>query len=161
MEKPETTMNVSIRPATLSDVDIIAEFNLALAKETENLALNKERLMNGILSLLMDASKGFYLLAEFSGEPVGQLMITYEWSDWRNGSFWWIQSVFVRPEMRGKGVFTSLFQNIEERAKNSTEVCGLRLYVDHTNRRAQRTYERLGMTKSHYEMHEDDFVFHT
>jgi GNAT superfamily N-acetyltransferase len=151
-------MNTIIRPATVSDSVIIAEFNTFLAKETENIDLDRERLKKGIESLFADKSKGIYYLTEADDKVVGQLMITYEWSDWRNATCWWIQSVYVLPEYRMHGVFRKLYHYIESLARTRGDVCGLRLYVDTSNKRAQQTYEALGMKRSHYEMMDVDFV---
>ncbi len=151
-------MNVSIRQATKQDADIITRFNALMAEETEQRALESQRLLNGVLALLSDSSKGIYFLAEVDGLPAGQLMITYEWSDWRNGNFWWIQSVYVQKEFRGKGVFKALFKHLYSLAQADETVCGIRLYVDQANERAQRTYEHLGMKKAHYEVYRVDFV---
>ncbi|MGD1043798.1 MAG: GNAT family N-acetyltransferase [Bacteroidota bacterium] len=151
-------MNIMTRQATASDIAIIAEFNAAMAKETENLEIDRERLQRGIEALIADLSKGIYYLAEADGKVVGQLMITYEWSDWRNTTFWWIQSVYVQPEYRGRGIFRSLYQCVESIARNRGDVCGLRLYVDQSNTRAQQTYEALGMKHSHYQMMDVDFA---
>jgi len=146
------------RRATSSDSAIIAEFNAAMAKETENLELNREHLQKGTDALIADSSKGIYFLAETDGKIVGQLMITYEWSDWRNATFWWIQSVYVQPEYRKQGIFRSLYRYVESIARNRGDVCGLRLYVDQSNKHAQQTYEALGMKRSHYQMMDVDFV---
>lgn len=151
-------MMYTIRTATLADAPRIAEFNALMAKETENLELDMNRLRAGVEEVLRDSSKGVYYVAEANGVVVGQTLITYEWSDWRNGMFWWIQSVYVHKDYRGQGVFKSLFQHIRSRAEREKTVCGLRLYVEKHNARAQRTYERLGMKKTHYEMFEVDFV---
>jgi ribosomal protein S18 acetylase RimI-like enzyme len=150
-------MNLSIRLADSSDVSIIAEFNAAIAKETEGIELNRERLRKGVEVLFADPSKGLYYIAESNGKIAGQLMITYEWSDWRNATFWWIQSVYVRPEYRRQGVFRALYRYIETIAGTRGDVCGVRLYVEKENDRAQKTYEALGMKHSHYEMMEIDF----
>lgn len=151
-------MTVSIRRAKVSDAPVIANFNFAIAKETEHLELDRKRLFRGVKALLVDRSKGFYIVAVVDGRVVGQLMITYEWSDWRNANFWWIQSVYVAAEFRGAGVFTALYRHIEKEARKHTSVCGLRLYVEHANTRAQKTYERLGMRKAEYGMYEIDFI---
>ena len=151
-------MNIISRPATASDIDIIVEFNAAMAKETENLELDRERLQKGTEALIADSSNGIYYVAEADGKVVGQLMITYEWSDWRNGTFWWIQSVYVQPEYRERGIFRSLYRYVESIARNRGVVCGLRLYVDQSNKRAQQTYEALGMKHSHYQIMDTDFV---
>jgi GNAT superfamily N-acetyltransferase len=149
-------MDLSVRLATPSDVSIIAEFNAAMAKETEEIELNRERLRRGVEALFADPSKGLYYIAESNRKIAGQLMVTYEWSDWRNATFWWIQSVYVRPEYRRHGVFRALYRSIETIAGTRGDVCGVRLYVDHSNGHAQKTYESLGMKHSHYEMMEMD-----
>ncbi|MGA3285800.1 MAG: GNAT family N-acetyltransferase [Bacteroidota bacterium] len=149
-------MNISIRLAVPSDVSIIAEFNTAMAKETEGIELNRERLRKGVEALFADPSKGLYYITESNGKIAGQLMITYEWSDWRNAAFWWIQSVYVRPEYRRHGVFRALYRYIETIARTRGDVCGVRLYVDQSNERAQKTYESLDMRRSHYQMMEMD-----
>jgi len=151
-------MNITIRPATIADAAIITRFNELLAVETENIALEHSRLLTGVEQLLRDPAKGFYILAEADNAVVGQTMITYEWSDWRNGVFWWIQSVYVEKASRGTGIFKALFEYIRVLAAASGNVCGLRLYVDVHNARAKQTYERLGMNASHYELYETDFV---
>jgi ribosomal protein S18 acetylase RimI-like enzyme len=149
-------MDLSVRLAAPSDVSIIAEFNTAIAKETEGIELNRERLRKGLKAMFADPSKGLYYIAESNGKIVGQLMITYEWSDWRNATFWWIQSVYVHPEYRRRGVFRALYRYIESIAGLRGDVCSVRLYVEKENDRAQKTYEALGMKHSHYEMMEMD-----
>ncbi|HEY5616222.1 MAG TPA: GNAT family N-acetyltransferase [Bacteroidota bacterium] len=151
-------MIITIRPATLADASKITEFNALMANETEGIDLDMVRLHAGVESVLRDSSKGIYYVAEENGFVVGQTLITYEWSDWRNGMFWWIQSVYVQKDVRGKGVFKALFDHVGKLAKQEKTVCGLRLYVEKHNDRAQQTYERLGMKKTHYEMFELDFV---
>lgn len=151
-------MNITIRLATPTDASIIAEFNTALAKETENIELNRERLQRGVESLLAHPTKGFYFVAENNDNILGQLMITYEWSDWRNATFWWLQSVYVHPNYRNQGVFRALYQHIESLARTCTDVCGLRLYVAKENLHAQKTYEALGMKQSHYQIMDVDFI---
>ncbi len=151
-------MSIQIREASYADAPMITEFNQSIAKETENLALDRQRLLKGVQALLSDPKKGCYYLAEVDGRVVGQLMITFEWSDWRNGNFWWIQSVYVHKEYRMMGVFTSLYRYVLELARKRGDVSGLRLYVDHENKRAQQTYENLGMKPTRYEMREIDFV---
>jgi ribosomal protein S18 acetylase RimI-like enzyme len=147
-------MNIIIRNANPSDTGTLVAFNAVMAQETESLELDRERLRKGVESVLADSSKGFYIVAEINGAVVGQLMITYEWSDWRNATFWWIQSVYVLPSHRNHGVFRSLYRYIESSARSQGSVCGLRLYVEKENLRAQKTYEALGMTRSHYQMME-------
>ena len=151
-------MNVAIRKARASDAATIAKFNQLMAKETERRSLDGKVLLAGVDALLGDEAKGLYFVAESANVVVGQLMITYEWSDWRNGNIWWIQSVYVRQEHRGKGVFKALFEHVANLAKQQSDVCGLRLYVEENNTRAKKTYEGLGMKKTHYELYEIDFV---
>ena len=149
---------ITIRRAIDSDAVIIADQSAAMAREIEDIELNRDRLLAGTRAVLEDAEKGFYVVAEREGRVAGQLMITYEWSDWRNGVFWWIQSVYVEPESRGQGVYTALHRWVREQAKHTGDVCGIRLYVDKSNQTAQRTYRRLGMTPAVYDMYETDFV---
>lgn len=133
-----------------------------MAHETEKRQLDIERVRQGVHALLTDPTKGAYFVAETetNGTPaiVGQLLITCEWSDWRNGNFWWIQSVYVAEEFRGQGVFRALFDHVDQLAKSRKDVCGLRLYVDAHNDSARKTYERLGMKRTNYELFETDFV---
>ena len=149
---------MNVRPARASDAALISDFNVRLARETENRRLNRLRVRRGVAALLKDGSKGTYFLAEEEGVVAGQLSITYEWSDWRNGNFWWIQSVYVAPEFRQHGVFRALYAHVHELAKSRGDVCGLRLYVDVDNNPAQRTYKKLGMSETHYKFFETDFV---
>jgi ribosomal protein S18 acetylase RimI-like enzyme len=114
--------------------------------------------MAGVSAALDDPSKALYFIAEVDGLPAGQLMITYEWSDWRNGVFWWIQSVYVVPEWRRRGVYRKLYAEVQRLARERSGVCGLRLYVERHNELAQGAYERLGMRRAAYEMFEEDFV---
>jgi ribosomal protein S18 acetylase RimI-like enzyme len=149
---------VIIRPAKLADGDIIARFNAAIALETERLTLDSDRLLKGVQAVLDDANKGFYIVAEVDGCVVGQIMITFEWSDWRNGVFWWIQSVYVEPAYRKQKIFTQLHRTIEKMAHDDGTVCGIRLYVERENVRAQMVYKNLGMYPTVYEMYETDYV---
>lgn len=147
-----------IRPARAADAPVITRFNLALARETESLSLAPVSVQRGVRALLRTPAKGAYFLAELDGAIAGQLLLTYEWSDWRNGNFWWIQSVYVAPGFRRRGVFRALYAHVERLARSRRDVCGLRLYVERGNRHAKRTYRRLGMAKTHYELFEVDFV---
>ena len=149
-------MKLHIRPANSQDGDAIIHFNASMAMETENKELNFDILRDGVSRVLSDPTKGFYLVAESEEKVVGQLMITYEWSDWRNADFWWIQSVYVLPDYRGSGVFKALYRHVAIEAKKSN-ACGLRLYVDQSNVRAQDTYRSLGMSASHYQFFETEF----
>ncbi len=151
-------IEIRIREAQLTDVPVIAEFNRRLAWETERIELNPAVLRQGVTAVVGDPQKGVYYVAEEQGSVVGQLMITYEWSDWRNGNLWWIQSVFVKEECRGRGVFRALFKHLETLALAGDGVAGLRLYMHAHNQAARRTYERLGMSRSDYEVFERDFV---
>lgn len=148
----------SIRVGAKIDAPVIAAYNAALAHETEGLQLDADRLLAGVLAVFDDPAKGFYLVAEQDGKVVGQLMITYEWSDWRNGVFWWVQSVYVVPAARGRGVYRALYQAMLTRARERGDVCGVRLYVEGHNEAAKRTYAKLGMAATIYEMWEEDFV---
>lgn len=149
---------LTIRHANPADGPVIAKFNALMALETEQRNLEHGTLRKGVEAVLKDPEKGVYFVAEMDGVMVGQLMITFEWSDWRNGLFWWIQSVYVREEYRGKGVFKALFKFIETESKKQPNVCGLRLYVEGENTRAKKTYERLSMKKTPYELYEIDYV---
>lgn len=151
------TTPVQVRPARLEDAEIIAAFNTAIARETENKTLRPETVRAGVERVLTDASLGRYYVAECDGRVVGQCMITYEWSDWRCGTFWWIQSVYTHPEYRGRGVFRTLYRAIEQAARQTPDVCGLRLYVEAHNERAIETYRRLGMTPSGHVLYEADW----
>lgn len=151
-------IKIKIRPARPADVAVIADFNRRMARETEGRRLDPLRVARGVRTLLRNPAKGTYYLAETAGIVVGQLLITYEWSDWRNGNFWWIQSVYVRADYRGRGIFRALFERIRRLAERRRDVCGLRLYVDARNGGARKTYARLGMQKTGYEVFELDFV---
>lgn len=148
---------MKIRKARPADAAVIARFNRNLAWETEKLRLHRRTVDRGVRALLKDKAKGIYFVAEQAGEVIGQLMITYEWSDWRNGNIWWIQSVYVAAAFRQQGVFRALFQHVEKLGRARREVCGLRLYVEKHNRRAHRAYARLGMRCTHYEIYETAF----
>jgi ribosomal protein S18 acetylase RimI-like enzyme len=150
MSEGRTTPAVTLRRATPADAAMIAEFNRRLALESEGKALEMTTLSAGVAACLADAAKGFYTLAELGGEVVGQTLITLEWSDWRNGWFWWIQSVYVTESARGNGVFRALFNHLHARAQADTEVIGLRLYVEKDNAKAQDVYRKLGMTETGY-----------
>lgn len=145
-------MALSIRRAIAGDEAVLAEFNAALAWESEHKRLDSGVLLAGVRAVLTDANKGFYTVAERDGQVVGQLMVTFEWSDWRNGWFWWVQSVYVRPEDRRGGVFRELFGAIQREAEADPSVIGLRLYVERDNTRAKETYRSLGMSSTPYEL---------
>jgi GNAT superfamily N-acetyltransferase len=147
-------MEIKIREAAVSDGLVIADFNLRLAEESEGLRLDAACVQAGVAALLKDPGKGIYYVAEAEGAVVGQLMITYEWSDWRNGTIWWLQSVYVKPEFRRAGVFRALFNYLRDLAQAQKEVCSLRLYMHGDNVRARQAYERLGMSRTRYEVFE-------
>jgi ribosomal protein S18 acetylase RimI-like enzyme len=149
---------LSIRRARASDLDAIARFNRAMALETEELSLDPERLREGVRAALSDEGRGAYRIAELDGRACGCLLVTREWSDWRNGWFWWIQSVYVEPELRRRGVYRALYGAVLDEARANGGVCGLRLYVDEANRPAQEVYRRLGMERTRYALFEVDFV---
>jgi GNAT superfamily N-acetyltransferase len=143
-------MSLTIRRALPTDAPTVVDFNARLAEESEGKRLDRALLEPGVAAALADPHKAVYFLACDVDEPLGQISITYEWSDWRNGWFWWIQSVFVRPEHRQRGVFRALYRHLEELARNDASVIGLRLYVEDENLRAQKTYENLGMQPTTY-----------
>lgn len=160
--------NLTIRTAAADDAETLVHFNRQMAEETEGKVLDPETVRNGVRGLLNDSSRGFYLVAvrtEKSAEAhaesppssrvLGALMITTEWSDWRNGTIWWIQSVYVRPAARRSGVYTALHRAVRRRARETEDVCGLRLYVERGNAAARETYEALGMRKTSYRMYEE------
>ena len=141
---------MKIREAIAGDLDFIAAANAALATETEGQELDMAVLRPGIQAVLDDRTLGRYYMAEIDGRVVGQLMTTYEWSDWRNGLFLWIQSVYVLQEFRGAGVFRALYDHLSSLAASDSRICGIRLYVDRSNASAQEVYARLGMQRSNY-----------
>jgi len=145
-------MTFAIRDAVPTDADTIADFNNRLAEETEARTLVPELIGGGVAALLADPSKGHYWVAESGDQVIGQIGISFEWSDWRNGMMWWIQSVYVHKNHRRKGAYSSLYQHVESLARNDPEVIGIRLYVEKNNDRAQSTYAKLGMNKTHYQI---------
>jgi GNAT superfamily N-acetyltransferase len=145
-----------VRPATDADLDTLVAGNLALAEETECVRLDRSTLSEGVKAVIERRAPGQYWAAELDGRVVGQLLITFEWSDWRNRMVWWIQSVYVWPEARRRGVFRALYDRVRQEAR-AAGAGGLRLYVDTTNTRAQRTYPALRMNGDHYRVFEDMF----
>jgi ribosomal protein S18 acetylase RimI-like enzyme len=143
-------MPLTLRRATPADAAVIAEFNRRLAQETEDKTLDDATLSAGVAAVLADPLRGLYFVAERDDAVVGQLMITTEWSDWRNGWIWWIQSVYVRHDARRQGVFRALYQHVESAARADPQVVGLRLYVEHDNHTAQQTYLGMGMERTGY-----------
>lgn len=156
-------MNVSdahivVREATDRDVAALVDGNAAMALETEGKTLDRDRLLRGVRAALADAGRGRYLVASRADDHAGQLMLTREWSDWRNGWFWWIQSVYVRPAHRRCGVFRALYEAVVAEARSRGDVCGLRLYVEAENTAAQATYAALGMETTSYRFLEVDWT---
>jgi ribosomal protein S18 acetylase RimI-like enzyme len=149
-----------IRPGAADvpgDLETITDFQLRMARETEGLELDPGTVIRGVAAVLADPGKGSYWLAERDGSTggiVGSLLTTFEWSDWRNGTVLWIQSVYVVPGERGRGVYRALYEHLKRRVENDPGLKGLRLYVDRRNAAAQEVYERLGMTREHYELFE-------
>jgi len=145
---------VTIRKAVLRDVETIANYNIQMAMETEDKKLDKKVVLKGVKAVIKDPRKGFYLLAEKKDAIFGQLMITFEWSDWRNKCFWWIQSVYVDRRYRNQKIFTSLYREIMRLAISTDDVCGLRLYVEEHNESAKKVYKKLDLRRTSYEMFE-------
>lgn len=143
-------MSLTIRRAVAADAPLIVEYNRRLALETEGKALDLAVLSAGVAAGLADSEKARYFVAEDEGRVVGQLMLTLEWSDWRNGWVWWIQSVYVHPEARRRGVFRALYQHVHQAASADPQVAGIRLYMERDNHVAQQTYLSLGMGLSNY-----------
>ncbi|UUX91947.1 GNAT family N-acetyltransferase [Methanoplanus endosymbiosus] len=147
-------MDVTVRKAMEDDAAVISGNNIRMAYETEGRVLDADTALKGVLGLFEDESRGFYIVAECKGEIAGQCMITYEWSDWNCGSYWWIQSVYVREDFRRKGIFRKIYEFIAELSVSEGDVCGLRLYVDDDNLNAIEVYGRMGFSRSHYLMFE-------
>lgn len=147
--------NVAIRKAKASDANKIAEFNINMANETEGIRLKPEVILAGAKRLIEDDTLGYYLVAESDKEIIGSLMVTTEWSDWRNGQFWWIQSVYVLPQWRRMGLYRALYEKVKLLAEDNKNVCGYRLYVERENMIAQSTYDSVGMHETHYKMYEE------
>jgi ribosomal protein S18 acetylase RimI-like enzyme len=150
-------MSISIRSATSADAELIADFNNRLAMETEDRTLNNDLIVPGVDALLHDAAKGRYWVALAEDRIVGQIGVTYEWSDWRNGMLWWIQSVYVHEDFRRRGIFSALYRHVESLAAAEANVRGLRLYLEKENRGAQKTYESLGISVTGYRVMETIF----
>lgn len=146
-----------VRIGEYKDVDTLVESNVALAWETEQKRLSSEVVTKGVQSLLGNPRYGFYVVAEAADEVVGSVMVTFEWSDWRCGLFWWIQSVYVKPEFRRQGIFRNLYEFLKERASREQNVCGFRLYVEGSNRTGQDTYDGVGMKETSYGVYEELF----
>jgi len=154
---PLVSDGLYIRLAVPDDAETIAAFNRAMALETENKSLNENVSVRGVGAVLADPQLGRYYVVSDRHDVHASLMVTYEWSDWRNGLFWWVQSVYVRPERRRAGLFSRLYQFVKNEAQRDERVCGLRLYVERENTSAQATYRRLGMHTESYDIMEQLF----
>ena len=146
--------SVQIRPGRSGDAETIAELQVRMARETEDLELDRETVGRGVRAVLDYPGKGEYWIAEAAGRVVGCLMVTPEWSDWRDGTVLWVQSLYVLPEARGQGVYRRLYEHLKSRVEATPRLMGIRLYVDKRNAAAQRVYDRLGMSREHYELFE-------
>lgn len=148
-------IGITISTGTINDVEAIADFQVAMAQESEGTTLQMDTLLQGVQSVMEDENKGTYIVVRKDGEPVGSLLLTREWSDWNNAWYWWIQSVYVAPAFRRQGVYRSMYQYVKQLAKENG-VAQVRLYVDKTNQRGLCTYQALGMHESHYLLYEED-----
>ncbi len=153
-----TTSPITVRPAVPQDAPAIVRFQQNMALETEDKPLDAPTVTAGVAAVFDDPLKGFYIVAETDGAVVGSLLITYEWSDWRDATFWWIQSVYVDAAHRRRGVYTAMHGYVLDRARADAGICGVRLYVERANTGAQATYKKLGMDHSHYDLYETDFT---
>ena len=155
MKEQYCDVGLEIAVGCVVHAEEIARFQVAMAMESEGLALNEERVRRGVRAVLDDEAKGRYVIALLGGKVVGCLMITREWSDWNSCWYWWIQSVYVLPEYRGRGIYKAMYGNVLEQAK-SAGVFQIRLYVDKNNTTAQAVYQKLGMEECHYCLYEKD-----
>jgi len=144
----------TVRPARPEDAPVIARFQILMARETEGMELDPETVGRGVAAVFADRGRGEYVIAEAGGQLLGCLLVTPEWSDWRNGTVLWIHSVYVVPEHRGRGVYRALWEHLRARVQAASDLRGIRLYVDKRNTAAQRVYTRLGMTREHYDLFE-------
>jgi GNAT superfamily N-acetyltransferase len=147
-------METTIRKATKADLEVLILFQRAMAEETESIELDSEIVRQGIDALFDDPSKGKYIVIGLDGVLAGCLMLTYEWSDWRNGTVLWIQSVYIEPQHRGKGLYKLLYNFVKNEVSSDNSIKGIRLYVDKRNTTAQKVYETLGMNGEHYQVYE-------
>ncbi len=147
-------MNYQICSASENHIELIADFQLKMALETESIKLDQTTVLNGVSAVFNDQNLGQYFVAKHENTVIASLMITYEWSDWRNAKVWWIQSVYVIPEFRRKGVFQLFYQHIQNLVNEDVNIGGIRLYVDKTNLPAQKTYNNVGMNGEHYQLFE-------
>ena len=145
------------RKGTLADTETIVQFQKNMALETEGKTLQEFAIKSGVTEVIKDTQKGTYLVAEYEGHIIGSLLITYEWSDWRNGWFWWIQSVYVKSEWRRKGVYSHLYDEVKKLSSGVKNICGIRLYVEKENIIAQTVFKKLGMHDTKYLLYETEF----
>ena len=145
---------IIFRKSQNSDSETIQKFQSAMAWETEQLKLDPISLEKGVNAVFANSNLGTYHVCEVDSEVVGSLLLTTEWSDWRNGAVWWIHSLYFKPEYRGQGLFTQWYHSVQQSAKNQKDVRGIRLYVEHSNLKAQKIYEKLGMNGDHYRLYE-------
>ena len=150
-----TDIDLTITLGKVSDIDAIVRFQADMAMESEGTMLDMDRLALGVTSAINDEQRGIYLVARAEGKPIGSLMVTREWSDWNNMWYWWIQSVYVMPEYRKKGVYKAMYTTLKDMARENG-VSQIRLYADRTNLAAQQVYKKLGMQESHYLMFEEN-----
>ena len=150
----ENRINYTVYTGTQDDIQAIAQFQVDMALESEGTVLDIQTVLPGVTAAMNDPQKGTYLVARADGQAISSLMLTREWSDWTNRWYWWIQSVFVKPEYRGKGAYRAMYERIKEMAKENS-VNQIRLYVDKTNYRAQEVYKKVGMDECHYLMYEE------
>lgn len=143
-----------IREATIKDLEVIVDFNLKLAIETESKTLDREIVVKGVEKVIKKEIDGMYFVCEMDGKIVGQTMMLFEWSDWRNGNFVWIQSVYIDEEYRKSGIFRNFYAKVKEYCDSREDCVGLRLYVDKNNHKAQSVYKKLGMKPNNYDMYE-------
>ncbi len=141
---------MKVRKATTRDILSIVDFQLKMATETEGIELDSETVVKGVSSVVEDASKGQYYVTEINNKVVASLLTTFEWSDWRNGTILWIQSVYVLNEYRRKGIYRNMYSHIKDLVLNDQNLNGIRLYADKSNLAAQKTYQELGMNHDHY-----------
>ncbi len=145
---------IVVRKGILEDAKIISDFQVAMALETESLKLDEPTVIKGVKAVFKHPEKGQYYVAVNEDKVIGSLMITYEWSDWRNRWVWWIQSVYILPAFRGKKIFTQMYNHIKTLVINNDDVSGIRLYVDLTNSNARKVYQSIGMNGEHYQLFE-------
>ena len=150
-------MEITITKGQTEDIEAIAGFQVDMAMESEGTLLDKETVTKGVTAAMNDENKGCYYVARVEGKAVGSLMLTREWSDWNNGWYWWIQSVYVAPDYRRRGIYKSMYNAVCEDAKQQN-IAQVRLYVDKTNTRGQKVYQSLGMTESHYLIYETSLL---